>query len=91
MRDAFLSDITLTQQLRSQAPQHAHRTWSGAWRRALGWLALEGGQHGVSVGAHRHDLQHAPAQWQPATFGSKLPGEVLLALLGQRAGALCRS
>jgi hypothetical protein len=39
LRDAFLSDMALTHQLRANEPRLAHRTWSGAWLRTLGWLA----------------------------------------------------
>jgi hypothetical protein len=40
--DAFLSDMALSHQLRWHEPRLAHRMWSGAWLRTLGWLAQEG-------------------------------------------------
>ena len=52
----------------------AHRTWSGAWLRTLGWLAQEGGAPGDILGDYLRRARGALATGTLGALRTKLLG-----------------
>jgi len=75
LRDAFLSDMALARQLE---PHLAHRTWSGAWLRTLGWLAQRAACRGLS-GDYLGRVQGSLASGTLGALRTKLSGWETLA------------
>lgn len=70
MKEAFLADMHLALNL---PPAKAVQTWSGAWLRALRWLAAGFGPHTSQLRQYLTGLGHTMARGSAALTGLRVP------------------